>query len=97
MGLHTNTIKPVDYINIGGVKFNSNEVKEYSKDDKMNSVILNNGVEIKYPDQKAENLAYVESGSKMSDSGVLVTTTDISNLLGGQIVFFLLLILEEES
>ena len=85
MGLHTNTIKPVDYINIGGVKFNSNEVKEYSKDDKTNSVILNNGVAIKYPDQKAENLSYVESGSKMSDSGVLVTTTDISNLLGGQI------------
>ena len=46
-------------INIGGVRFNKNDVQksEVIKQDgkEMNSVFLNDGTQVVYPNQKAEN------------------------------------------
>lgn len=87
MGLTTNTIAPTEYIKIGGVSYNSNEVKEYNYDydEKKNRVVLNSGVEIEYPNQDADNFAHVSSGYKLTDSGQKITNTDISNLIGGHV------------
>lgn len=85
MGLTTNTIAPTEYIKIGGVSYNSNEVKEYNYDGKKNTVVLNNGVKIEYPNQDADNFAHVSSGDKLTDSGQKITNTDISNLIGGHV------------
>ncbi len=58
-------------INIGGVRFNKNDVQksEVIKQDgkEMNSVFLNDGTQVVYPDQKAENDASImqKNGTKM--------------------------------
>lgn len=58
-------------INIGGVRFNKNDVQksEIVKQDgkEMNSVFLNDGTQVVYPDQKAENDASImqKNGTKM--------------------------------
>ena len=58
-------------INIGGVRFNKNDVQksEVIKQDgkEMNSVFLNDGTQVVYPNQKAENDASImqNNGTKM--------------------------------
>ena len=58
-------------INIGGVRFNKNDVQksEIIKQDgkEMNSVFLNDGTQVVYPNQKAENDASImqKNGTKM--------------------------------
>lgn len=58
-------------INIGGVRFNKNDVQksEVIKQDgkEMNSVFLNDGTQVVYPNQKAENDASImqKNGTKM--------------------------------
>lgn len=53
-------------INIGGVNFNKNDVQksEVIKQDgkEMNSVFLNDGTQVVYPNQKAENNASIMQG-----------------------------------
>lgn len=57
-------------INIGGVRFNKNDVQKseiIKQDDKeMNSVFLNDGTQVVYPNQKAENDASImqKNGTK---------------------------------
>lgn len=87
----TEPLKPTNYINIGGVKFNSNDIEQQQTLIKENgsirySVFLKNGVHLEFPKQKAENNASVyretayEGNPKRPE-----TWTDVNNLAYGQI------------
>lgn len=82
----TEPLKPTDYINFGGVKFNSNDIAQKQTLIKENgavrySVFLRNGVHLEYPEQKAENNASVWG----VDEGKLETSTFIKNVAYGQV------------
>lgn len=81
----TEPLKPTNYVNIGGVKYNSNDIKNHQTLIKNGairySVFLKNGVNIEYPAQKAQNNASV---FRMDTSDEL-TDTHINNLAYGKV------------
>lgn len=79
-------LTPTDYVNIGGVRFNSNDIKQ--KQTLINdngairySVFLKNGVHLEYPKQDVRNNASVTH----VDQDKLETATWINNLAYGQV------------
>ena len=84
----TEPLKPTNYINIGGVKFNSNDIDQQQTLIKENgairySVFLRNGVHLEFPKQKAENNASVFPDDSLTDK--FQTWTNINNLAYGQV------------
>lgn len=82
----TDPLKPTNYINIGGVKFNSNDVEQQQTVIKNGairySVFLKNGVHLEYPKQKLNNQA---SAFVKEDVANIETWTNINNLAYGNI------------